>query len=264
MLAFWITLVVQGGTLFGIIYIYYSSSQNSQEKMKYLIYLTVFSMLLIMILFETEPFGLKKTLSDISGGHGGDWLQFWGTYLGIIFSVILTLYVTQQQGEIDRKNARSIHAIEIYIDNLMISLDIFNELSEFFHRCENYGQKKKTINKKNNEFDYDIDLILLLSNFEKDGILDKIVRLENAIKKMPFKVKQETDKKIEDLKVTSALFKNNDYLSMYDDKAEMNEHAVRHLEEKKKQIDVAINKFTEAADFLNRFVISELDEYNKI
>lgn len=238
------TLVVQGCTLFGIIYIRYSSSENSRDKNKYLIYLTVFSMVLIMILFETEPFGLKKTLSIISGGHGGDWLQFWGTYLGIIFSVVLTLYITNKQGQIDRKNARNIHAIEIYIDNLMSALDILNKLQPLVHRCENY--LKIVEDKQVSTSMLDEERILLIKETD-NGNKNRVDELKNTIKKMPLESKKELEDSIGKLGLVILSFG----------------HTGENLPAHNKYAEF-VGNFIEDYKFINKFITNEVDEYNKV
>lgn len=264
MLAFLITLVVQGCTLFGMLWINYNYSENGEEKMKYLIYLNVFSMVLIMILFETEPFGLKKTLSTISGGHGGDWLQFWGTYLGIIFSVVLTLHVTNKQGQIDRKNARNIHAIEIYIDNLMSALNTLNELSEFLSRCKQVTSTNRPYQVDEENFSYDVIMILSLKLFESDDILIKVTRLVNVVGKMPLKTKEKLKNDINTLTHASQVFKYNDYLSMKEDGALLTEIAVNHLIKEYKYNELNFNYFFNSASAVEDFVVKELNFYNRI
>lgn len=264
MLAFWVTLVVQGCTLFGILWINYNYSENSNEKMKYLIYLTIFSMVLIMILFETEPFGLKRTLSTISGGHGGDWLQFWGTYLGIIFSVVLTLYVTNKQGEIDRENARTIHSIEIYIDNLMSALNTLNELSEFVSRCKQAASTNRPYQVDEENFSYDVIMLLLLKRFESDDILIKVTRLVNIVKKMPLKTKEKLKNDLNTLTHASQVFEFNDYLAMEENRAPLTKDAVNHLIKEYKNNELNFNRFYKSVGAIENFVVKELNFYNKI
>lgn len=78
----------------------------------------------------------------------GDWLQFWGTYLGIIFSVILTLYVTQQQYRYDRENTRSNHVSEIYLSTLIKINEKMSEIMWEYNRLKN----GLSFQKSNNEF----------------------------------------------------------------------------------------------------------------
>ena len=264
MLAFWVTLVVQGCTLFGILWINYKYSENSKEKMKYLSHLTIFSMVLIMILFETEPFGLKRTLSTISGGHGGDWLQFWGTYLGIIFSVVLTLYVTNKQGEIDRENARTIHSIEIYIDNLMSALNTLNELSEFVSRCKQVASTNRPYQVDKENFSYDVVMILLLKRFESDDISKKVNRLINIIEKMPLKTKENINNDLNILADSAKVFEFNDYLALEEDGATLTETAINHLIKEYNHNKLNFNLFFESACEIENFVVKELNFYNRI
>lgn len=197
-----------------------------------------------MILFETEPFGLKKTLSTISGGHGGDWLQFWGTYLGIIFSVVLTLYVTNKQGQIDRKNARNIHALEIYIDNLMSVLDILNKLQPLEHRCQIYHKKVlsgevsiKTLYEERN----------LLVTEINDEQKNRVIKLKNTIKKMPLKSKTILENPIHQLGLVIVSFR-------------VEPETIDLDEECSKLVKVFISNY----NLINEFITIEIDKYNKI
>lgn len=65
-------------------------------------------------IIEFENFGIKSWLSRNSSGHGGDWLQFWGAYLGIIFSGSLALYISYKDKKQERKNK----SIDLYLEDL--------------------------------------------------------------------------------------------------------------------------------------------------
>ncbi|MBZ1518155.1 hypothetical protein J3330_03205 [Leuconostoc mesenteroides] len=137
MLTFIIVFIAQGILLCEIALISRKYKDTDEKRSLLKIIFLVMAMIFAMILFEIEPFGLKRTLSTISGGHGGDWLQFWGTYLGIVFSVVLTLYVTIRQSEYDRENSRSNHVAEIYLSTLIQMNKILSEFSEAVNRLEN-------------------------------------------------------------------------------------------------------------------------------
>lgn len=243
MVVFWVTLLIQGVTLFSIIYIHYNDSENEQVKTKCLIFLIVFLLILFMVLFEFEPFGIKEYLSRLSGGHGGDWLQFWGTYLGIIFSVILTLYATNKQGQIDRKNARNIHAIEIYIDNLMSALDILIKLQPLVHRCKNYLKMVESKQLSTSELDKERELLIEEADKEKN----RGNELKNIIKKMPLESKEKLQEPIERLCLTALLFG----------------HTGDNIPEHTKY-EESVGVFIEDYKFINKFITNEIDEYNKV
>lgn len=239
--------------------------KKSKYFFKGLVIVAAFGLLLAWPAFlEFEHFGLKRNISILSGGHGGDWLQFWGTYLGIIFSVILTLYVTNKQGEIDRSNAKVTHAIEIYIDTLTNALDITNELSDFIDRCERYIKRPSIYQSKTYPINYDIDMILLLKSYEKYEVLTKTKQLQNIIKKMPFEKKDKLKEPIAIMTLVTVELDNNDYLAMYEDKPEMNDISVEYLNEKFKQNVTFIENFVKNYKLINRVFIYELDSYNKI
>lgn len=82
------------------------------------------------------------------GAKNGDWLQFWATYLGILFSVALTLYVTIRQSEYDRENSRSNHVSEIYLSTLMEINEKMSEIMWEYTRLRN----GLSFQKSDNEF----------------------------------------------------------------------------------------------------------------
>lgn len=132
---FWIILSIQLIVLIVLIYINYQNSKAKGLKTQYSIFLIVLSMILTMTLFEFEPFGLKANVSKLSGGNGGDWLQFWGTYLGVIFSGSLALYISYK----DKKQERRNKIISLYLEDLrninqeLSSLDFDGKWSIIFH-----------------------------------------------------------------------------------------------------------------------------------
>ncbi|MFT8911323.1 hypothetical protein [Leuconostoc pseudomesenteroides] len=99
---------------------------------------------LIIILGIPEVLGMFLH----KGATNGDWLQFWGTYLGIIFSVVLTLYVTNQEYQFDRENNRSNHVSEIYLSTLIEINEKMSEIMWEYSRLRN----GLSFQKSNNEY----------------------------------------------------------------------------------------------------------------
>lgn len=234
---------------------------DKKQKNLRTILVTAVPMILIMIAFEFEPFGIKAYLSRLSGGHGGDWLQFWGSYLGIIFSVILTMYVTNKQGEIDRNNARTMHSIELYIDNLMKSLDIFGDISQFIYRCKKYTEAPK---QSSDIFKLDLEMILIMSFFNEDEVSDKVDQLENIIKKMPLKTKDVLKEKIGQLQFAAVCLRNNDYPTRYENKNQFSSEEIEHLEFVLEQNRAYVKTFSENSNLIKAFLENELDVYNQV
>lgn len=247
--------------LFSFIYSLYKASTDKSQKNLRVIFVTAIPMILIMLAFEFEPLGIKAYLSRLSGGHGGDWLQFWGSYLGIIFSVILTMYVTNKQGEIDRNNARTMHSIELYIDNLMKSLDIFGDISQFIYRCKKYTEAPK---QSSDTFKLDLEMILILNFFNKDEISDKVDQLENIIKKMPLKTKDVLKEKIGQLQFAAVCLRNNDYPTRYENEKQFSSEEIKHLEDVLEQNRVFVKAFAENSNLIKEFIEGELDIYNQV
>lgn len=76
--------------------------------------------LIIFFLLFCCPFLLRMAIGKMSGDA---WLQFWGTYLGVIFSGLLALYISREDKKQERKNK----ILDLYLDDLRT---INQELSE--------------------------------------------------------------------------------------------------------------------------------------
>lgn len=59
----------------------------------------------------------------------GDWLAFWGGYLGVMPAGIMAWWVAEQQIKSDRKNARLAYIEQRYIEDLLKLRDIINSHS---------------------------------------------------------------------------------------------------------------------------------------
>lgn len=67
---------------------------------------------------EFEHYGIKRNISILSGGHGGDWLQFWGGYIGIIFSGLLALFISFRENKNNFIREKNNRTIGFYVDDL--------------------------------------------------------------------------------------------------------------------------------------------------
>ena len=67
---------------------------------------------------EFENHGIKRYISISSGGHGGDWLQFWGGYTGIIFSGLLALFISFRENKNNFIREKNNRTIGFYVDDL--------------------------------------------------------------------------------------------------------------------------------------------------
>lgn len=171
----------------------------------------------------------------------GDWLQFFGTYLGIIVSVGVSLYVTKKQGEIDNKN----HAINLYIDNLMMFLECLQKLDGLKNRCKNFVKmmesNKVTSNTQSNELE-------LLIKFMSDNEIKKTFSdLEKIVNKMPLSSRNELNHPLECLCFSVKTFGDE-----------------KKVEDNEGQYVAVSKKFEEDYEYLKKYTEQQLDLYYKI
>lgn len=81
------------------------------------------AMIVVLVVFgplaiEFENMGIKEFLVKRSSGHGGDWLQFWATYIGIIFSGLLAIYLASREAKNNSRQAQRKHITNLYLDDL--------------------------------------------------------------------------------------------------------------------------------------------------
>lgn len=171
----------------------------------------------------------------------GDWLQFYGTYLGIIVSVIMSLYVTKKQSKIDAKN----HAIDIYVDNLMKSLDSLKKLESLTHRCKRFINLAESECSKSETQNNDLKLLVsFASNDETEKVISD---LENSINRMPSSKKIKLKSSLECLSNSKTLFGEGDNI--------------------KKDIDQYVNIskiFVKSYECIKNYVTEQLDYYNTV
>ena len=161
----------------------YKNSSNKKNETSALIYLSIFGMVLPMLLFQFEQFGLKKYLAKLAGGHGGDWLQFWGAYLGIIFSVVMTLYITKKQANLERENSRSNHVSEIYLSTLA-SIDVKMNIPEFNMRSNEEIFRHIPLT-EGEPFRKPSRIIELMNSIKKDDVLKTQKEIVNLTRMIP-------------------------------------------------------------------------------
>lgn len=71
-----------------------------------------------VIIFVVGPLFVQYT-HWLPGSNGnGDWLQFWGSYLGVIPSGLIAWLVASKQIKSDRENSKIQHIESMYIDDL--------------------------------------------------------------------------------------------------------------------------------------------------
>lgn len=171
----------------------------------------------------------------------GDWLQFLGTYLGIIVSVCVSLYVTKKQGEIDHKN----HAINIYIDNLMMFLITLQKLDALKYRCKKFVEimESDTTTSKTREK----ELELLIGYMSDNKITTILSDLEKIVNKMPLSSRNELNHPLKCLRFSVKAFGD-------EKKAEDNEG----------QYVPVSKKFEEDYEYLKKYTEQQLDLYYKI
>ena len=89
----------------------------------------------VFLIFFGIPLGIQFSSFFINGVYNGkyvvsgDWLAFWGGYLGVMPAGIMAWWVADQQIKSDRKNTRLAYIEQKYIEDLVKLRDIINNLS---------------------------------------------------------------------------------------------------------------------------------------
>ncbi|WP_312694586.1 hypothetical protein [Leuconostoc pseudomesenteroides] len=93
--------------------------KKTKKILKGIVIGVAFGTLLVWPVFlEFENYGIKHNISVLSGGHGGDWLQFWGSYIGIIFSGLLALFISFRENKNNFVREKNNRTIGFYVADL--------------------------------------------------------------------------------------------------------------------------------------------------
>lgn len=109
------SVVMLGGILvivIGIFIIDYINNEHHSNSQWFLV--AVASLILFGTPLLTQYYGLVKGVS----GNKADWLGFWGSYLGIIPSGLVTWAVAKKQIDSSRENDRKNYLEGLYLDDL--------------------------------------------------------------------------------------------------------------------------------------------------
>ncbi|UEG66588.1 hypothetical protein GZH44_07490 [Weissella hellenica] len=92
---------------------------NFLKKYKYVFYIIItLAFIGIPILIQCHVSIVYKLAKKMTPGNQSDWIQFWGSYLGIIPSGLVAWLVASKQIESSRKNDKQNHLENMYLDDL--------------------------------------------------------------------------------------------------------------------------------------------------
>lgn len=113
------------------------------------------SMLGIPFVMQLNPFGISTYLKKLVGiGTSGEWLGFWGSYLGSIITVLFSYFSIMYETKKETKNAKSKLARESDKEkiNLVKSRVAISKRLYFSYEVENIDDFNKNF-KKNGRYD---------------------------------------------------------------------------------------------------------------
>lgn len=179
------------------------------------------SMLGIPFVMQLNPFGISTYLKKLVGiGTSGEWLGFWGSYLGSIITVLFSYFSIMYETKKETKNAKSKLARESDKEkiNLVKSRVAISKRLYFSYEVENIDDFNK--------------------NFEKNGRYDKLLVL--------------CDQLIEEMKCASNCISeliDNIYTSIYEKNKIIEENSNKMLEMEK-----SISKVRSAANKIKKLI----------
>ena len=182
---------------------------------------------IILGLFVVVPIGIQ--ISQVYFGDKtphGDWLGFWGSYLGIIPSGLIAYFVAKTQVDGQRKIDQRKQAVDLYIADLKKLNDLINELRiqsrltsmlieklrkgeiDLEKFCLNYNTmaSEKRLGLKYNE--YIENMVEILPNGSASGVHEKVSKFNNIIEQLEVNVEMGVIKIEKKMPITDDEFKN--------------------------------------------------------
>ena len=152
----------------------------------------------VFLIFFGIPLGIQLSSLVINGVDtgeyvvSGDWLAFWGGYLGVMPAGIMAWWVADQQIKSDRKNSRLAYIEQKYIEDLLKLRDIINRHSfsgKWVYPYDTYFSDIENVTKLTSEEVTCFRKMFLNISVDKDGqeiiMTDSLFDLRSIIYVLP-------------------------------------------------------------------------------